>query len=64
MLTFILRRLLWSVPLLLGVMLLTFIVMRGAGGSPFRNEFDNLPVSLQISSPRSTTSTSPGRSSS
>ena len=48
MLTFILRRLLWSVPLLLGVMLLTFIVMRGAGGSPFRNEFDNLPVSLQI----------------
>ncbi len=45
---FVLRRLLWSVPLLLGVMLLTFAVMRGAGGSPFRNEFGNLPLSLQV----------------
>jgi ABC-type dipeptide/oligopeptide/nickel transport system permease component len=32
---FVLRRLLWAIPLLLLVMLLTFVLMRGAGGTPF-----------------------------
>jgi ABC-type dipeptide/oligopeptide/nickel transport system permease component len=32
---FVLRRVLWSIPLLLLVMLLTFVLMRGAGGTPF-----------------------------
>jgi dipeptide transport system permease protein len=33
---FAVRRLAWSVPLILLVILLTFALMRGAGGSPFR----------------------------
>jgi ABC-type dipeptide/oligopeptide/nickel transport system permease component len=33
---YILRRVFWTVPLLLGVMFVTFLLMRGAGGSPFR----------------------------
>ena len=33
---YIARRALWTVPLLLGVMLVTFVLMRGAGGDPFR----------------------------
>lgn len=36
MLKFIVRRVLWSVPLLLLVMLVTFALMRGSGGNPFR----------------------------
>ena len=34
--SFAIRRLLWTVPLLLGVMLVTYALMRGSGGSPFR----------------------------
>jgi ABC-type dipeptide/oligopeptide/nickel transport system permease component len=34
-LRFVARRLLWTVPLLLGVMLATYGLMRGSGGSPF-----------------------------
>jgi ABC-type dipeptide/oligopeptide/nickel transport system permease component len=33
---FVIRRVLWSIPLLLLVMLVTFALMRGAGGTPFR----------------------------
>lgn len=36
MLRFIIRRLAWTVPLLVGVMLATYALMRGTGGSPFR----------------------------
>ncbi|MGH3006546.1 MAG: ABC transporter permease [Gaiellaceae bacterium] len=32
---FVVRRLLWTIPLLLGVMLVTYALMRGSGGSPF-----------------------------
>ena len=35
MLGFVVRRLLWTVVLLVGVMLVTYALMRGAGGSPF-----------------------------
>jgi oligopeptide transport system permease protein len=41
------RRLLWAVPLLLGVMLLTFALLRGMGGSPFRLETGGVPPTLQ-----------------
>jgi len=44
---FILRRVLWTVPVFLLVMLLTFVLMRGAGGSPFRLESGGLPAALQ-----------------
>ena len=47
MLVFVVRRLAWSVPLLLGIMLATFALMRGAGGSPFRLETGGVPASLQ-----------------
>jgi len=33
---YIARRALWTIPLVLGVMLVTFLLMRGAGGDPFR----------------------------
>ncbi len=36
LLAFVLRRLIATIPLILGVMLGTFALMRGAGGSPFR----------------------------
>ena len=33
---YIARRALWTIPVVLGVMLVTFVLMRGAGGDPFR----------------------------
>lgn len=33
---YIARRVVWTIPLVLGVMLVTFLLMRGAGGDPFR----------------------------
>jgi ABC-type dipeptide/oligopeptide/nickel transport system permease component len=47
-LAFIVRRLVWSLPLLLGIMLATFALMRGAGGSPFRLETGGVPQSLEL----------------
>ena len=46
---FVLRRLLWAIPLLLFVMLLTFLLMRAAGGSPFQppEGVPGLPAPLQ-----------------
>ena len=46
---FILRRLLWAIPVLLLVMLLTFALMRGAGGTPFEppEGVPGLPAPLQ-----------------
>jgi dipeptide transport system permease protein len=35
LLSFVVRRLLWTIPLLLGVLLATYALMRGSGGSPF-----------------------------
>jgi oligopeptide transport system permease protein len=48
MLGYVLRRVLWTPPLLLVVMLVTFALMRGIGGSPFRLEFGGLPEPLVI----------------
>jgi ABC-type dipeptide/oligopeptide/nickel transport system permease component len=43
----ILRRVLWTVPVLVFVMLVAFALMRGAGGSPFRLETGGVPLALQ-----------------
>ena len=46
---FVIRRVLWAIPVLLLVMLLTFLLMRGAGGSPFEppEGVPGLPAPLQ-----------------
>ncbi len=46
---FVLRRLLWFVPLVLLVMLATFALMRGTGGSPFRppEGYTGVPFALE-----------------
>lgn len=41
------RRALWTLPVLLLVMVVTFALMRGAGGSPFRLETGGVPAALQ-----------------
>lgn len=48
LLAFTIRRLLWAPVVLLLVMLVTFTLMRGAGGSPFRLESGGLPLPLQL----------------
>ena len=48
MTAFVIRRLLWTIPLILMVMLVTFALMRGIGGSPFRLEFGGVPYALQL----------------
>jgi dipeptide transport system permease protein len=45
---FVVRRLLWAVPLIVTVMLVTFALMRGIGGSPFRLESGGVPLALQL----------------
>jgi ABC-type dipeptide/oligopeptide/nickel transport system permease component len=45
---FVVRRLVWTVPLILLVMLVTFALMRGIGGSPFRLESGGVPIALQL----------------
>jgi ABC-type dipeptide/oligopeptide/nickel transport system permease component len=45
---FVVRRLLWTVPLILVVMLVTFALMRGIGGSPFKLESGGVPLALQL----------------
>jgi oligopeptide transport system permease protein len=45
---FVVRRLAWTLPLILFVMLVTFALMRGIGGSPFRLEFGGVPRALQL----------------
>jgi ABC-type dipeptide/oligopeptide/nickel transport system permease component len=45
---FVVRRLLWTIPLILVVMLVTFALMRGIGGSPFRLELGGVPHALQL----------------
>jgi ABC-type dipeptide/oligopeptide/nickel transport system permease component len=47
-LAYAVRRTLIAVPLLLFVTLVTFALMRGIGGSPFKLESGNLPLPLQI----------------
>jgi ABC-type dipeptide/oligopeptide/nickel transport system permease component len=48
LLAYALRRTLATIPLLLFVILFTYGLMRGIGGSPFRLEFGGLPRSLEL----------------
>jgi ABC-type dipeptide/oligopeptide/nickel transport system permease component len=47
---FAIRRLLWAIPLLLAIMLATFALMRGSGGSPFRppEGYVGVPYTLEL----------------
>ena len=61
---FVLRRLVWTIPVILLVILLTFMMMRQIGGNPFRHTERAVPASIQAQPrARSSTSTSPGTSS-
>jgi ABC-type dipeptide/oligopeptide/nickel transport system permease component len=60
---FVIRRLLWTIPVLLLVILFTFVLMRQIKGNPFRKTERAVPASIQATSTASSTSTSPGTSS-
>jgi ABC-type dipeptide/oligopeptide/nickel transport system permease component len=47
MLKFIIRRIFWTIPVLLVVIFLTFIMMRQIEGNPFRQTERNVPESIQ-----------------
>ena len=47
MLTFIIRRILWTIPVILLVILMTFLMMRQIKGNPFRNSERAVPASIQ-----------------
>jgi ABC-type dipeptide/oligopeptide/nickel transport system permease component len=44
---FIVRRILWTIPVLLLVILLTFVMMKQIGGNPFRQTQRAVPVAIQ-----------------
>jgi oligopeptide transport system permease protein len=44
---FILRRLIWTIPVILLVIFLTFLMMRQIAGNPFRTSERNIPESIQ-----------------
>jgi ABC-type dipeptide/oligopeptide/nickel transport system permease component len=45
--TFIIRRVVWTIPVILLVILMTFLLMRQIGGNPFRRTQRNVPVAIQ-----------------
>src|SRR6186997_24930 len=47
MLKFIVRRVFWTIPVLLVVILLTFVMMRQIGGNPFRHSERAVPEAVQ-----------------
>ena len=47
MLKFIVRRIFWTIPVLLVVILLTFLMMRQIAGSPFRHTERAVPEAVQ-----------------
>ena len=47
MTAFVLRRLLWTIPVLLLVIFITFVMMRQIEGNPFRQTERNVPESIQ-----------------
>jgi len=48
MLKFVIRRVLWTIPVLLLVILMTFVMMRQIEGNPFRTSERAVPESVQI----------------
>src|SRR6266508_1222711 len=47
MTTFIIRRVVWTIPVILLVILMTFLMMRQIKGNPFRHTERNVPVAIQ-----------------
>jgi ABC-type dipeptide/oligopeptide/nickel transport system permease component len=47
MTTFIIRRVVWTIPVILLVILMTFLLMRQIGGNPFRHTERNVPAAIQ-----------------
>src|SRR5919201_4929811 len=47
MTTFIIRRVVWTIPVILLVILMTFLMMRQIGGNPFRHTERNVPPAIQ-----------------
>jgi ABC-type dipeptide/oligopeptide/nickel transport system permease component len=47
MTTFIIRRVVWTIPVILLVILMTFLLMRQIGGNPFRHTEKNVPAAIQ-----------------
>ena len=47
MTTFIIRRLVWTIPVILLVILITFLMMRQIGGNPFRKTERAVPAAIQ-----------------
>jgi ABC-type dipeptide/oligopeptide/nickel transport system permease component len=47
MTTFIIRRVVWTIPVILLVILMTFLLMRQIGGNPFRHSEKNVPAAIQ-----------------
>jgi len=47
MLKFVIRRILWTIPVLLLVILMTFLMMRQIGGNPFRTTERAVPPAIQ-----------------
>ena len=47
MTTFIVRRIFWTIPVILLVIFMTFVLMRQIEGNPFRQTERNVPESIQ-----------------
>jgi ABC-type dipeptide/oligopeptide/nickel transport system permease component len=47
MATFIIRRIVWTIPVILLVILMTFLMMKQIGGNPFRHTERNVPEAIQ-----------------
>jgi ABC-type dipeptide/oligopeptide/nickel transport system permease component len=47
MTTFIIRRIVWTIPVILLVILMTFLLMRQIQGNPFRHTERNVPAAIQ-----------------
>jgi ABC-type dipeptide/oligopeptide/nickel transport system permease component len=47
MTTFIIRRVVWTIPVILLVILMTFLLMKQIGGNPFRRTERNVPADIQ-----------------
>ena len=47
MATFIIRRIIWTIPVILLVIFMTFVMMKQIGGNPFRKTEKNVPPAIQ-----------------
>jgi len=47
MATFIIRRIIWTIPVILLVIFMTFVMMKQIGGNPFRKTERNVPPAIQ-----------------